>query len=80
MSDAAIQAAGVFEPRAIQQLWRKCRARKDEGQFSNTDNMAIVGVLSTQLLHAQFVQEAPPQPAAIVFRTHIDRLAQESSQ
>jgi len=80
MSDAAIQAAGVFEPRAIQQLWRKCRARKDEGQLSNTDNMAIVGVLSTQLLHAQFVQEAPPQPAAIVFRTHIDRLAQKSSQ
>jgi asparagine synthase (glutamine-hydrolysing) len=55
MSPRAIAAAGVFDPGAVAQLWGKCKARAASGQFSNTDNMAVVGVLSTQLVHHQLV-------------------------
>ncbi|HEX7601421.1 MAG TPA: asparagine synthase (glutamine-hydrolyzing), partial [Polyangiaceae bacterium] len=45
-----VVAAGVFEPHAIAQLWQKCQSRRggDDAQFSNADNMALVGALSTQ--------------------------------
>jgi asparagine synthase (glutamine-hydrolysing) len=59
MSESKLKASGVFEPKAVAQLWKKCVGRKDDGQFSNTDNMAVVGVLSAQLLHQQLVAESP---------------------
>ncbi|TIQ75214.1 hypothetical protein, partial [Mesorhizobium sp.] len=40
-------------------LLDKCRARASDGDLSNSDNMALVGVLSTQLLHQQFVASRP---------------------
>ena len=48
----------MFEPRPVVQLLQKCRARHD-GQFSNADNMALVGVLSTQLVHRQMIARQP---------------------
>ena len=45
-----------------------------QGPFSNTDNMAVVGVLSTQLLHEQFAREAPAEPPALEVKTMVDRL------
>lgn len=59
MSDAAIAKAGIFDEGAVRALWRKCRARADQGQFSNADNMAVVGVLSTHLLYERMVRDAP---------------------
>jgi asparagine synthase (glutamine-hydrolysing) len=59
MSPEAVARAGVFEPRAVGQLWEKCRAKQGEGQFSNADNMAVVGVLSTQLLFEGLVRRQP---------------------
>ncbi|MBK7857957.1 MAG: asparagine synthase (glutamine-hydrolyzing) [Archangiaceae bacterium] len=59
MSESALKASGLFDPKAVGQLWQKCLGRKDDGQFSNTDNMAVVGVLSAQLLHSQLVASAP---------------------
>jgi asparagine synthase (glutamine-hydrolysing) len=56
MSASAVAAAGVFDPRAVDQLWGKCRGKQGEGQFSNADNMAVVGVLSTQLLHDSLIR------------------------
>jgi asparagine synthase (glutamine-hydrolysing) len=56
MSARAVAAAGVFEPSAVAQLWDKCRRRGGESQFSNADNMAVVGVLSTQLLFEGLVR------------------------
>ena len=50
MSASAITAAGIFDPATAGQLWDKCRSKKGDAQFSNADNMAVVGVLSTQLL------------------------------
>ena len=50
LDPAAIRAAGVFDPDAVARLWAKCRAG-GEAAMSNADDMALTGVLSTQLLH-----------------------------
>jgi asparagine synthase (glutamine-hydrolysing) len=69
----SIAAAGVFEPSAVSSLWSKCKAVGD-GQFSNADNMALVGVLSTQLLHHQYVRLRPGGRSHIILRTDVDRV------
>ncbi len=73
LAPAAVAEAAVFQPAAVEQLWRKCRAQAGAGQFSNADNMALVGVLSTQLLHALLVRGAS-RAQAEGFRTVIDRV------
>lgn len=59
LSPGAVQASGVFNPIAVSRLVRKCRegARVSEG-----DDMALVGVLSTQLLHDMFVTRFSSRP------------------
>lgn len=73
MSERAVRDAGVFDPAAVAQLWRKCRDAGGAGQFSNADNMAIVGVLSTQLLHAGMIQN-PAEILTVEPRTIVDRV------
>ncbi len=74
MSEASVRAAGVFEPRAVAALWQKCLRRAAAGQFSNADNMALVGVLSTQLLYSRFVSaQERANEEEIVLRTVIER-------
>jgi asparagine synthase (glutamine-hydrolysing) len=72
MSEAAIREAGVFEPAQVKALWQKCKTRGDESQFSNADNMAVVGVLSTQLLHRHFIANQPTSKA-VELRTLVER-------
>lgn len=61
LSGACIRAANIFDPVAIERLRTKCRthAQTGDGDLSNFDNMALVGVLSTQLLFQQFVADRP---------------------
>ncbi|MFN8548650.1 MAG: asparagine synthase (glutamine-hydrolyzing) [Candidatus Eisenbacteria bacterium] len=73
-SPEAVREAGLFDPIAIEKLWSKCRARSDEGQFSNADNMAVVGVLSTQLLHHHFIRGTQFDAPSVPFRTLVDRI------
>jgi len=72
LAPRAVAEAGIFEPRAVERLWRKCQATGGGEQFSNADNMALVGVLSTGLLHEQLVRAAPAR-GAVEFRTFTDR-------
>ena len=58
LSEQALRESGVFEAKPVVQLLQKCRARR-HGQFSNADNMALVGVLSAQLLHRQLIAQQP---------------------
>jgi asparagine synthase (glutamine-hydrolysing) len=51
-SESRIKDAGYFDPIAVNKLFAKCRAGRAIG-FG--DNMAFVGVLSTMLLHEQFI-------------------------
>jgi asparagine synthase (glutamine-hydrolysing) len=72
---AAVAAAGVFSPAAVDRLWLKCERMGGGEQFSNADNMALVGVLSTGLLHQQLVQRTPERVPPPHFQTVVDRLA-----
>ena len=53
LSPEEVRKAGIFDPNAVTMLVRKCQIAPS---VSETDSMALVGVLSTQLLHKQFVE------------------------
>jgi len=53
LNPARLRQAGYFEPQAVEKLIEKCRSGRAIG-FS--DNMAFVGILSTMLVDALFVQ------------------------
>lgn len=57
VSPSALHAAGVFDPRQVAGLVQKARQRS--ARFGNTDNMRVLSVLSTQLLHQQFIADNP---------------------
>jgi asparagine synthase (glutamine-hydrolysing) len=74
-SDDAIAEAGVFRADSARRLIEKCRSQAATGQFSNADNMALIGVLSTQLVHDQFIRRRPEAIGPTAIRTVVDRLA-----
>ena len=53
LSSERVHAAGIFDQGAVSRLARKCRAGERVGEG---DDMALSGVLSTQLLHHLFVE------------------------
>ncbi|MCL5999499.1 MAG: asparagine synthase (glutamine-hydrolyzing) [Chloroflexi bacterium] len=53
LSDSALRESGLFNPAAVAQLTHKAT---NGGGLSETDEMALVGVLSTQLVYQQFVK------------------------
>jgi asparagine synthase (glutamine-hydrolysing) len=53
LSASAVKRAGLFDVSAVARLLEKCRAGQAIGF---RDNMALVGVLSAQLLHQHFVE------------------------
>ncbi len=59
LSPEAIQAAGVFDPQSVLRLARKCRSGS---HISEPEEMALVGIISTQLLHHLFIERFPPAP------------------
>ncbi len=75
MSEDALRDAGVFDVKVARRVWDKGRHRRVDSPFSNTDNMAIVGLLTTQLLHQEFIRTPPRrQKAAVELKTLVDRL------
>jgi asparagine synthase (glutamine-hydrolysing) len=74
LTDArALRQVGIFDPGAVEKLFAKCRTGAVGGQFSNTDNMAVTGVLSTQLLATRLL-DAPPASGTISLTTLVDPL------
>ena len=71
LSESALREASVFAPQPALQLLAKCRARAE--QFSNADNMALVGMVSTQLLHRQLIARRPQGRAPGALRVDVDR-------
>jgi asparagine synthase (glutamine-hydrolysing) len=57
LSTESIKAAGYFNPVAVARLLAKCTS---SAQVGENDNMALVGVLSTQLWHEVFVHSFAP--------------------
>lgn len=72
LSPEALLASGLFDPRQVAGLVTKAKARS--AKFGNTDNMRVVAILSTQLVHQRFIADtsawsapqAPPEPVHIV--------------
>ena len=54
MSAEAIKSSGIFRPEAVSSLMTKCRAGRATGV---KDNMAFIGILSTQLLVRDFMHD-----------------------
>jgi len=52
LSSERIRSTGLFKSEAVSSLVRKIDARS---QIGETDDMALAGILSTQLVHHQFV-------------------------
>jgi len=73
LGERAVARAGVFDPQAVARLWAKCQGAGDARQFSNADNMALVGVLSTGLLHEEMIRNSPSRGPAVPLRTLVDR-------
>jgi asparagine synthase (glutamine-hydrolysing) len=63
LSPEAVRAAGYFHERAVSHLVKKASSLPLLGE---RDSMALTGVLSTQLLHAQFVDGEPSRSIAPV--------------
>jgi asparagine synthase (glutamine-hydrolysing) len=54
MSERAVASAGIFEPSVVAGLLAKCRRTSGEN-MSNTDNMRVLAIVSTQLTHDSFI-------------------------
>jgi asparagine synthase (glutamine-hydrolysing) len=68
----SLKAAGIFKPAPVEALVRKVRSG---GALGETDDMALVGVLSTQLLHHLFVREfRRAAPVADKERVKVERV------
>jgi asparagine synthase (glutamine-hydrolysing) len=63
LSGSALRATNLFMPDAVQHLVRKLSSAYEKNParpgFSNTDNMALVGIISTQLLHRMMIDDVP---------------------
>ncbi len=75
LSKGEVAEAGVFDPAGVEQLWHKLKMRKDSAQFSNADNMALVGILSTQILHRDMLRTTPAV-APVELRTLVDKTSE----
>lgn len=79
MSEEALRDAGIFDVAMARGLYLKCVRRagdsRGEDGFSNADNMGLVGLLSTQLIHHQFIRHnREPMNNRVTFKTSVDRL------
>jgi len=64
MSEDAVKRNGIFEPSRVTALVKKLRRGLLEGEsepFSNADNMAFMGILSTQLLYEKLIRRSSTQ-------------------
>jgi asparagine synthase (glutamine-hydrolysing) len=59
LSEGALKKSDLFNPIAVAQLARKAGQNI---RLSEVDDMALVGILSTQLVYNQFVEDLRPSP------------------
>ena len=74
-TDQALADAGVFDSTGARLVLDKCFSRGAAGQFSNADNMAVVGILSTQLVHDNLIRCLLRVASRPVLATLVDRMA-----
>jgi asparagine synthase (glutamine-hydrolysing) len=80
LDEVTVGRMGIFDPTAVSRLWKKSRAQPDGRPFSNADNMALVGILSTGLIHEALVRSAPVRVTGIPLATLVDRSDSRASE
>ena len=68
LSESALREAGLFDPAAVARLVRKAR---ESVRLSEVDEMALVGILSAQLVHQCFIEAFQPSPLRIGDRVKV---------
>ncbi len=76
LSEASLRESNVFEPEVVVRLLKKCRSQGGASQFSNADNMALVGAMSVQLLHGQYIARCPSGSRMAPLKVDVDRTSQ----
>ncbi len=61
LSTKVLQQTGYFEPKKVSRLVAKCR-QQNGSLISERENMALVGILSTQLVDHLFIRDFPGYP------------------
>lgn len=61
LSEENLRQSGIFDSEKVNRLFAKCRQNKGELQ-SERENMAVVGILSVQLLYEKFIRNFPKDP------------------
>ena len=75
LSAGRLQSAGLFDAGTVKQLYEKCRKYVKNGDtLGNTDNMAMIGILSSQILHDRFINGASVKWPVVQFATIVDRV------
>ena len=57
LSESALNSSNMFMPKMVRGLFTKCKQKGTNDPFSNSDNMALVGILSAQLMYDQMISE-----------------------
>jgi asparagine synthase (glutamine-hydrolysing) len=74
LSESGIKTTGYFDPKRVAALLAKCR-RQGDNLLSERENMALVGILSTQLVDHLFVKNFPD--GVVVEAEHVKVCRQE---
>jgi len=74
LSENTLKKAGIFDPVAVERLVAKCKRFKDIPP-SNSDNMALVGVLSTMLLWDLMTRGGDEGDTSRPLRVDIDKMS-----
>jgi asparagine synthase (glutamine-hydrolysing) len=59
LSEQKLKESGLFKPAAVQKLLKKCQKKSRQGF---RENMAFIGILSTQIIYDQFVDNFSCNP------------------
>jgi asparagine synthase (glutamine-hydrolysing) len=78
MGEEAVRRAGLFQVDGVRALRKKLREADPAAPFSNADNMAVVGILTAQLLHEQFVERWTGPEGDVSLNVLIERPAPAS--
>jgi asparagine synthase (glutamine-hydrolysing) len=63
LSPGIVRRYGYFDPLKVERLTTKIEAGRAVGE---RDGMALMAILSTQLLHHQFLETSPIEPEATI--------------
>ncbi len=68
LSESHLKESGVFNPAAVSSLFDRMQRN---GVYSEIDQMAVVGVISTQILYDKFIKDFSPLPMTEILKADV---------